>query len=35
MSEAHIPQTQALLKSTAHNEYGMPCISNGQSDRKS
>ena len=32
---AHIPQSQALLKSAAQNDRQMSCISNGQSNRKS
>ena len=33
--QADIPQSQALLKSAAHNDCQMSCISNGQSNRKS
>ena len=31
-ASSHIPQSQALLKSAAHNECQMSCISNGQSN---
>ena len=33
--QADILQAQAWLKSAVHNECQMPCISNGQLDRKS